>query len=212
MISLVLHIGSLRSLKMSLNFNLLWKHLIHWRLLRCFWAIWQLWHSGIHKKWTLYRYFWSPGALQVLSWASGGVFLAMLSLTLSAFRFASLQIHKFHQSRLAWGWIEVASPSVGLGPACSSSSCFLCAFYSPFYKALAIPAWALPRWSSELLQGALEGDWVLVLLVIPSCMADLAFHGSEGELWLLELWLPWSPSYFGNPRPRISVIFGVALY
>lgn len=47
MISLVLHIGSLRtnwSLKMSLNFNLLWKHLIHWRLLRCFWAIWQLWH------------------------------------------------------------------------------------------------------------------------------------------------------------------------
>lgn len=215
MISLVLHIGSLRSLKMSLNFNLLWKHLIHWRLLRCFWAIWQLWHPVKHKKWTLYRYFWQPGWLQVLSWTSGGVFLAVPSLTLSALRCASLQIHKFHESRLAWGWSEVASPSAGLGPACSSS-CSLCACYSPFCKALAIPAWALPRWFSELLlQGVLEGDWILVLLVIPSCTAELCFLCLRGESccrWSCGYPGPQTTLYSGNQRPRISIILGVAVH
>lgn len=113
------------------------------------------------------------------------------------------------------GWSEVASPSAGLGPACSSS-CSLCACYSPFCKALAIPAWALPRWFSELLlQGVLEGDWILVLPVIPSCTAELCFLCLRGESccrWSCGYPGPQTTLYSGNQRPRISIILGVAVH
>lgn len=231
MISLVLHIGSLRtnwSLKMSLNFDLLWKHLTHWRLLSCFWAIWQLWcltSCQSYIKNTLYRCFWSPGSLQILNWASGGIFFAVPSLTQCVFRCASPPMQKFHNSGPVLAWNGAASSFIGLWPACAKktggSCCSLCCILQ-YFPHLHCQSILESYWGHHLNFCCGEFQSLTVSCVTPGdiflcsrylrCVAQGESYSSTGQL---EVQLPWFTSclvlWGGRMGLLVPLIVGITI-
>lgn len=105
---------------------------------------------------TLYRCFWSPGSLQILNWASGGIFFAVPSLTQCVFRCASPPVQKFHTSGPVLAWNGAASSFIGLWPACAKKTGGSLLFSLLYFtvlspSALSVHTWILLRSPSEFL-------------------------------------------------------------
>lgn len=190
MISLVLHIGSLRtnwSLKMSLNFDLLWKRLTHWRLLRCFWAVWQLQCLTSCESYIKTDSLQAPLITRVTADSQLGFwrnFLCCAKLRLEHGHMcfpADGKLHSWHLQEvgqllpLLASELPVPRRLVLVGVLSVVSYCtFPICIVSPY---LNLTIWIFaPGRSRAWLYHAL-------LLMMYSCAADICFHCTEGELF-----------------------------